>query len=157
MDSLDSPPCVWRFCAALLVLTAVFLAPCPALAQALAPTEAEGCLGQADLVGCAPGQALTLDAARPARRFATYSDLVSLVRARVSVGLVLAPFQGAGVRRLRLELEAVTHLRSPRSVTLVALTQIQPTAANGDRLETLSQRRKRQFDPHPRLRALRRR
>ncbi|MCA9535603.1 MAG: hypothetical protein KC593_18080 [Myxococcales bacterium] len=68
---------------------------------------------------CAPDQGLALDAARPSRRFATYSDLVSLVRARVSVGLVLAPFRAGPLSRLRFDVEAVTRLRTPRGVTVI--------------------------------------
>ncbi len=69
---------------------------------------------------CAPDQRLGLDAAAPARRFASYSDLVSMVRGRVSLGLVAAPFPTGPLRRLRLEAEVVTWLRAPRGLGVTA-------------------------------------
>ncbi|MBK8411021.1 MAG: hypothetical protein IPL19_24040 [Sandaracinaceae bacterium] len=69
---------------------------------------------------CAPDQRLELDAARPARRFASYSDLVALVRGRVSLGLTLSPFTGGPLARLRFEAEVITRLRGQRGVELTA-------------------------------------
>jgi hypothetical protein len=69
---------------------------------------------------CAPDQRLGLDAAPPARRFASYSDLVSLVRGRVSLGLALSPFPRGPLTRLRFEAEVVTRLRGQRGVELTA-------------------------------------
>lgn len=73
-----------------------------------------------DTPECAPDQRLSLDAARPSRRFASYSDLVALVRGRVSLGLVLAPFPTGPLSRVRLEAEVITRLRSPRGVLVTA-------------------------------------
>lgn len=73
-----------------------------------------------DAPECAPDQRLSLDAARPSRRFASYSDLVALVRGRVSLGLVVAPFPTGPLSRVRLEAEVVTRLRSPRGVLVTA-------------------------------------
>lgn len=74
----------------------------------------------ARLPECAPDQGLTLDAERPTRRFASYTDVVRLVRGSVGVGLALAPFERPGVARLRLDVELVTLLRAPRGLSLAA-------------------------------------
>lgn len=83
---------------------------------------------------CAPDQRLSLDPARPSRRFASYSDLVALVRARVSLGLVLAPFPAGPLSRVRLEAEVVTRLRAPRGVRVTARVGVNLLGAGLDGL-----------------------
>lgn len=89
-------------------------------ADADASDAADECEFGTESPECAPDQRLGLDAAPPARRFASYSDLVSLVRGRVSLGLVLSPFTRGPLTRVRLEAEVVTRLRGQRGVELTA-------------------------------------
>jgi hypothetical protein len=76
------------------------------------------CEHGAETPDCAPDQHLERDAARPARRFASYSDLGALVRSRASVGLALSPFEEGPWTRLRFEAEVITKLKDERSVQL---------------------------------------
>jgi hypothetical protein len=114
----------WR--ARLLTMAACLLAHLLTMAAclfALSTASAQDhvpCADGVDPLGaCAPDQRLTLDAPPPARRFASYSDVVSLARGSVSIGLVLAPFPRGPLTRLRVDVEAVTRLRSPRGLTVL--------------------------------------
>lgn len=112
-----------RFSVTALLMTSwltVWLLSRPASAQVIPNVEGVDCETSPEAPECAPDQRLSLDAARPSRRFASYSDLVTLVRARVSLGLVLAPFPEGGLSRLRFEAELVTRWRSPRGTQGVA-------------------------------------
>lgn len=125
MPGLHSPAPRLPFVALLVVSTwlAAWLPPEGASAQGADPEASppgDECALDPESPACAPDQRLGLDAARPERRFASYSDLVALVRGRVSLGLTLSPFPRGPLARLRMEAEVVTRLRGQRGVELTA-------------------------------------
>ncbi len=69
-----------------------------------------------------PDQSLELDAPAPRRRAASYADLGALLRARVRVGALVAPWASPWAW-LRFDVELETELRAPQRVELRAAIQ----------------------------------